>query len=369
MQNNNTFNGYFQPASQKQLDFLKKLGYTGDTNGLTSGEASNIINQLQANQPKQQPTAPQQPAPQNNYQAQSQVPQINPAQVMSIVQNTELANSLVSNLTELATNGQLFIPENYSVGNALKSAMSKIITSDQCDKLLACTVESKTQALTEYVVQGLDASKNQAYFIPYGTKMQMMRSYFGDVAVTKSTGLVEDVYAVVIYEGDEIEIGFDDYGRETLVKHITKFENRDNPIKGAYAVAVGINGYKAYCFMTMKEIQQSWNMTKAKTNNQFQTNFQQEAAKRTVIRRLVKMIFNTSENTTEKQTALIGSYNRTTADEYDNTQTYNAETKHSTIINVQQEQKVKTASVTPNIDFNMATGEVNQPTEEDWMNQ
>ena len=370
MQNNNTFNGYFQPASQKQLDFLKKLGYTGDTNGLTSGEASNIINQLQANQPKQQPTAPQQPAPQNNYQAQSQVPQINPAQVMSIVQNTELANSLVSNLTELATNGQLFIPENYSVGNALKSAMSKIITSDQCDKLLACTVESKTQALTEYVVQGLDASKNQAYFIPYGTKMQMMRSYFGDVAVTKSTGLVEDVYAVVIYEGDEIEIGFDDYGRETLVKHNTKFENRENPIKGAYAVAVGINGYKAYCFMTMKEIQQSWSMSKAPVEkNKFQTNFQQEAAKRTVIRRLVKMIFNTSENTTEKQTALIGSYNRTTADEYDNTQTYNAETKHSTIINVQQEQKVKTASVTPNIDFNMATGEVNQPTEEDWMNQ
>jgi recombination protein RecT len=366
MQNNNSFAGnYFQPASQKQLDFLKRLGYTGDLEGMTSGEASTLINQLQANQPKQQ--AQQQPVPQNN---QAPVPQINQNQVMSIVRDTELATNLVSNLTDLANNGQLYIPENYSVGNALKSAMSKILTSEQSGKLLACTVESKTQALTEYVVQGLDASKNQAYFIPYGDKMQMMRSYFGDVAVTKSTGLVQDVYAIVIYEGDEIVIGFDDYGRETLVNHVTKFENRDNPIKGAYAVAVGINGYKAYCFMTMKEIQASWSMSKAPADkNKFQTNFQQEAAKRTVIRRLVKMIFNSSENTTERQTALIGSYNRTTADEYDNTQDVSDEMKHNSINAVHSEQRVRNASVTPNISFDTQTGEINQPNEEDWMNQ
>lgn len=337
-----------QPASQAQINFLNKLGYTGSTEGLTSYEASQIINQLQGRQaPQQAPQpsyAPQyQPAAPNNANIPAQ------SQMQVILKDNELADNLFASLNDMASSGQLYFPENYSIGNALKSAMSKILTSDQADKLLACSAESKKQALTEYIVQGLDASKNQAYFIPYGNKMQMMRSYFGDVAVTKSTGLVTDVYAIVIYEGDEIITGFDEYGRDTLISHITKFENRDNPIKGAYAVAVGINGYKAYCFMTMKEIKASWNMTKAKTNNQFQNNFSQEAAKRTVIRRLVKMIFNTSENTTERQTALIGSYNRTTADEYDNTIEVNNTPKEQ-IINVKQKQEAPKQAPQVNVD-------------------
>ena len=350
--NNYNSNTGLQPASQAQINYLKKLGYVLDTTGLTSTEASQLIKQLEAengvNHQAQQP--------QQNVQA----PVVNQNQVAAIVKDNALADALTNNLNDLANDGMLYFPENYSIGNALKSAMSKILTSDQCDKLMACTAESKKQALTEYVIQGLDASKNQAYFIPYGNKMVMMRSYFGDVAVAKSTGIIQDVYAIVIYEGDEIVTGFDDYGRETLISHNTKFENRDKPIKGAYAVAVGNNGYKAYCFMTMNEIKTSWEMSKVK-GGKFQTQFQQEAAKRTVIRRLVKMLFNTSENTTERQTALIGSYNRTTADEYDNS---SEETKHDNIVQVQQEQVKQMASKKPNV----------QPTpvpeveEDDWLN-
>lgn len=352
--NNNSY-GYGQtsqpqPASQAQINYLKKLGYLLDTTGLTSQEASQLIKQMEAqNGVNHQPTAS------NN---QTLAP-INQNEITAIVKDTKLADSLMVSLTNLANDGKLFIPDNYSVGNALKSAMSKIMTSDQCDKLLACTTESKTQALTEYVVQGLDASKNQAYFIPYGNKMQMMRSYFGDALVVKATGLVVDIYAIVIYEGDVIETGFDDYGRETLIKHQTKFENRDNPIKGAYAVAVGINGYKAYSFMTIKEIRASWAMSKNQgEKNKLQNNFPQEAAKRTVIRRLVKMIFNTSENTTERQNALIGSYNRTTEDEYDNNPV-SAETKHSNVVDVNTQQQEEMASLKPNVE---------QTQDDDWIN-
>lgn len=357
--NNNSY-GYGQtsqptPASQAQINYLKKLGYLPDTTGLTSQEASQIIKQLEAQNGVNHQVGQSRPQ-QNNNQAPAP---INQNEIATIVQDTKLADSLIVSLTNLANDGKLFIPDNYSVGNALKSAMSKIMTSDQCDKLLACTTESKTQALTEYVVQGLDASKNQAYFIPYGNKMQMMRSYFGDALVVKATGLVVDIYAIVIYEGDVIETGFDDYGRETLIKHQTKFENRDNPIKGAYAVAVGINGYKAYSFMTIKEIRASWNMSKNQgEKNKLQNNFPQEAAKRTVIRRLVKMIFNTSENTTERQNALIGSYNRTTEDEYDNNPV-SAETKHSNVVDVNTQQQEEMASVKPNVE---------QTQDDDWIN-
>ena len=358
--NNYNSNAGLQPASQNQINYLKKLGYVLDTTGLTSQEANQLIKQLEAeNGVNHQASATN---PQPSATPRVQTPVVNQTQVAAIVQDNALADALVNNLNDLANDGMLYFPENYSIGNALKSAMSKILTSDQCDKLMACTAESKKQALTEYVIQGLDASKNQAYFIPYGSKMVMMRSYFGDVAVAKSTGIIQDVYAIVIYEGDEIVTGFDEYGRDTLISHNTKFENRDKPIKGAYAVAVGTNGYKAYCFMTINEIRTSWEMSKVK-GGKFQTQFQQEAAKRTVIRRLVKMLFNTSENTTERQTALIGSYNRTTEQEYENDYISN-ESKHNNVSEVQEEQVKQMASKKPNV----------QPTpapvseDDDWLN-
>ena len=344
MQNND----FFMPATENQLNLLRRYKqegkYTGIIDGLTKGEAMNIISNLTKN------TTQQNTYNNNNYQSATNPQQSATNQQLakvdtSVVAALGVADDLMANLTELANDGTLYIPENYSVGNALKSAMSKILTSDQSAALMACTPESKKQALTEYVVQGLDASKNQAYFIPFGNKMTMMRSYFGDVAVVKRTGLVHDVYAIVIYEGDEIEIGFDDYGRETLITHKTSFQNKDNRIIGAYAVAVGINDYKAYCFMTRKELETSWSMSKVPTEkNKFQNNFMQEAAKRTVIRRLVKMLFNTSLNTTDEQNALIGSYNRTTEDEYDDTKVINAEVKNQTNEEVKEEQKKKTAS-------------------------
>lgn len=355
--NNNLFNsqGEMIPATDAQIAAIEKLGYTGDTEGLTKTEASKIIQDLQK-QRNSSSTSYQAPnnyqqSQSNSYSGQNQV-SVSKNDVAAVT-NLGMADELMSNLNQLATDGCLYIPENYSVGNALKSAMSKILTSDQADKLLACTAESKKQALTEYIVQGLDASKTQAYFIPYGNKMTMMRSYFGDVAVAKRTGLIQDIYAIVIYAGDEVEIGFDDYGRKTLISHKTSFENQDNEIVGAYAVAVGINGYKAYEFMTRKELEASWKMSKMQSGK-LHTDYKQEAAKRTVIRRAVKMIFNTSLNTTEEQTSVIDSYNRTTADEYIDSE----ETKHKNTDNVHEEQKNKTASkkVTPAND------------NEDWLN-
>ena len=350
---NNYFNQPIQPASASQINYLKSLGYKGDTEGMTSTEANQLINEYKKNGQQQNsyqaPTQSAQYQPTASYQAPTQynnpVPSKNELQTL-LNNDIELADSLFDTFNQMYDNGQLHVPENYSIGNALKSALNVIMTSEQCDKLVACTTESKKQALTEYVVQGLDASKKQAYFIPYGSKMQLMRSYFGDVCVTKQTGLIQDVYAVVIYEGDTVEIGFDDYGRETLIKHTTTFENRDNAIKGAYAVAVGNNDYKMYSFMTRKELEASWDMSKAKTSK-FLNNFQQEASKRTVIRRLVKMIFNTSLNTTEKQSLIIGSYNRTTAEEYEND--YSNNNLNDSIINVEAEQKQTEGKKKPNV--------------------
>ena len=239
-----------------------------------------------------------------------------------------ITDSILAKFNELAKQGQLYFPKDYSVGNALKLAYSKIVSSG----LSRCEPLSIANALSEYVIQGLDVSRNQAYFIAYDNKLLMQRSYFGDCAVIKRTGLVTNINAICVYKGDEFEIGFDDLGNQCVKKHITKFENLDNEIIGAYAWAEGINGYRMYCIMTKKEIETSWSMAKAK-QSRFREDFKQEASKRTVIRRLVKMIFNTSVSTTKEQEALISSYNRTTEDEFDNS---NNERKYNDIKEVKE---------------------------------
>ena len=67
--------------------------------------------------------------------------------------------------------------------------------------LEVCTRESIANSLLDMVVQGLSPAKTQCYFIVYGNKLQMNRSYFGTQAVLKRLTNVKDIWSNVIYEG------------------------------------------------------------------------------------------------------------------------------------------------------------------------
>lgn len=218
----------------------------------------------------------------------------------------------VTNYTE---SGELTLPANYSAGNALKGAMLILQqTKDRNGRPLAevATKESIAQSLLEMVIQGLDPTANQAYFIIRGNQLTMMRSYFGSMKALRRLDSVADVWANVIYEGDEIEVGFEN-GREVVVKHETDFANRDYAIKGAYAVIKRTDGDLDYTIMTKKEIDTAWSQTSMK-NNAVQQKYPQEMAKRTVLNRAAKTYINTdSENS-----ALVKAYNNTLDNEFDN---------------------------------------------------
>ena len=44
------------------------------------------------------------------------------------------------------------------------------------------------RGISEATLQGLEVDKKQCYFIVYGDKLTMFRSYYGDVAVAKKNG-------------------------------------------------------------------------------------------------------------------------------------------------------------------------------------
>ena len=224
----------------------------------------------------------------------------------------DITDEVIGKITELKGEG-LVLPLNYSAENALKSAffvLQGVEDKNHQPALQVCSRPSIANALLNMVIQGLSPAKTQCYFIVYGTELQMSRSYFGTQAVIKRLTNVKDIYANVIYEGDEL-----DYenrgGKDYLLKHKTKLENRDNPIIGAYAIVEKEDGDKPMTIMTKKEIDASW--SQSKTSQSVHKKFPQEMAKRTVINRAAKAYINTSDDSD----ILVQSINETTANEYE----------------------------------------------------
>ena len=249
------------------------------------------------------------------------------------VANVKPADLVINQFGDLIAKGQLEFPKNYNYVSAVKYAALVI---SQTKSLCDCTKSSIAQALSDMALQGLDISKKHGYFIKYANELKFFRSYLGDVAAIMQSGFVKDIKALVVYEGDTFETGIVN-DEEVVLCHQTSFANKDNPIIGAYAVAILPEGAKTYCIMTKKEIDKSWAKS-TNTNNITQRDFPQEMAKRTVIRRLVKMLFTRFNPNSNFADSLVGAFNRTTENEFlENNE------------NVQVKKNVKTNIEVPNI--------------------
>lgn len=226
----------------------------------------------------------------------------------------DITDTISTKITELEKTG-LQLPKNYNAQNALKAAfftLNETMTRDKKPVLVACDKASIANTLLDMVTQGLSPAKNQCYFIPYGTKLQMQRSYFGTVAVLKRLNDIADVKAEVIHQGDEFEIGSNQDMETVVSKFVPKFENLDNELVGAFAIIKRTDGQLDYTIMTKKQIDKSWAQTRQR-NNQVQKNFGDEMAKRTVLNRAAKMYINTSDDSD----LLTDAINRTTSNEFD----------------------------------------------------
>ena len=224
----------------------------------------------------------------------------------------DITDNIARKLDELKKDGGLAIPANYNPANALKSAFFEMTNSASGNLLEKCSRESIANSLLNMAIQGLSPAKKQCYFVPYGQNLSMQRSYFGTQKVVKSLTNVDDIWATVIYEGDEFEIEIEG-GREWIAKHTTSFLNRDNDIIGAYCIIKKSDGEEVLTVMTRKEIEASWSQSK---NKSVQNKFPQEMAKRTVINRAAKAFINTSDDSD----ALIQAVNDTTEEEFENEQ-------------------------------------------------
>ena len=217
------------------------------------------------------------------------------------VQEKNVTDKVLSRIKELEGTGDITMPSNYSYSNALKSAyliLSETVDREKKPVLQSCSQASIINTLLDMTIQGLSPAKKQCYFIAFGGKLQLMKSYLGNIAATKRLKGVKNVFANVIYEGDEFSYELDlETGLRKITKHEQKFENIDtNKIKGAYAVVVMEDGLNYVEVMNINQIRNSWNQGAAKGQSGAHRNFADEMAKKTVINRTCKNFVCTSDD-------------------------------------------------------------------------
>lgn len=224
-----------------------------------------------------------------------------------------VSDEVLDTVNELTKSNRLITPKNYIPANALKSAFLEITQKfPVVNKYEIGSPEylALQQSLLEMVTMGLNPMKNQCYFIPRGNKLTLFKSYFGDVAAAKNSGLIiGEPKVVIIYEGDKVEVKVED-GVRYIASHESAFGNEDNAIIGAYCI-IDTKFGKSWTIMTKKEIDKAWAQSSA-NDSKFQKNFPQEATKRTIIRRAIKMLMNSSTD----ENLVIEAYNHVTAGEY-----------------------------------------------------
>ncbi|MCB2359438.1 recombinase RecT [Clostridium estertheticum] len=240
------------------------------------------------------------------------------AKELATTQERNVTDKVLSRVKDLEVKKELRVPVNYSAENALKSAyliLSETVDKDKKPVLQSCSEVSIANSLLDMVIQGLSPVKKQCYFIPYGGKLQLSRSYLGTVEVTKRLKNVKNVIANCIFENDLFDYELDlETGYKKITKHEQKFENIDPAkITGAYAIVVMEDGPNYVEIMNINQIKKSWNQGAAKGNSGAHNNFADEMAKKTVINRACKMFANTSDDSD----LLIGAFNNSDEKTYD----------------------------------------------------
>lgn len=236
------------------------------------------------------------------------------SQVANLVVPKNMGDLVTNTMKEYMQRG-LVLPEDYNVENAV---ISSFLIIKQDPKLANCTKDSIASALVDMATMGLNASKKQCYFIPYGGQLKLSPSYFGKIMALKRIKGVIDIVSDVIYEDTEYELSVDSYGNDliTIIKPCPLQNRKLDKIVGAWATIIldeKVWGRDKYTtLMTMEQIEKSWGQGATKGKSPAHLNFREEMSKKSVINRCSKNFVNSAKD----QDVLIETFVRTTENDY-----------------------------------------------------
>lgn len=240
------------------------------------------------------------------------------AREMGLVLPKNMADQINNTMAKYIEQG-LEVPKDYNVQNAV---ISSYLIIQQDNNLNNCEKTSIASALIKMATLGLNVSKQQGYFIPYGGKLNFQPSYFGKITAIKRINGVKDVIADVIYKDTEYELICDEYGNDDIkiIKPCPLDKRSFENLVGAWSKIVldeNVWNRKSHtCVMTKDQIQKAWNQGQMKGNSPAHKNFMDEMMKKSVINRCCKNFVNSAID----QDIYIQTLNETIANDYEEPQ-------------------------------------------------
>jgi len=161
--------------------------------------------------------------------------------------------------------------------------------------LLECTPGSLVMCALESAQLGLepDGVLGHAYLVPFrkdGVRQaQFMIGYRGMIDLFRRSGFGSNIYAEAVYENDKFEVV---RGLHPDLIHVPDYDSPERgAFRGAYAVATMKDGTAQFDYMPKRDIDKIKNTSKAGTKPGTPWHdWYEEMAKKTVIRKLFKML-------------------------------------------------------------------------------
>ena len=181
------------------------------------------------------------------------------------------------------------LPQHIRPEHIIKMAL--LATTKQ-PKLLQCTQESVLKSVMDAASLGLDCSGTlgSSWIVPYGKSAQLIIGYRGLIDLARRSGQISRIEAHLVYGQDKFEIQF---GLNPTLNHIPYMEadrkTDKSSIRCVYAVGELKDGSQQLEVMTLAEIEDIRNRSKAGGNGPWVTDFG-EMARKTVVRRLCKYL-------------------------------------------------------------------------------
>lgn len=167
--------------------------------------------------------------------------------------------------------------------DALKKSFTDTMSSDRFVTMVAtifeknpelkeCSLQSIYGALQQTAILGLEPAPvlGHCYYVPYYIKgqkeVQFQIGYKGYLELARRSNSIADIYAEVVYEGDEFEI---EYGLNRSLKHKPAFLHDEHQyLKYSYAVARFKDGSYTFAVLTKNQIEKRRKLSKTQKSGE-----------------------------------------------------------------------------------------------------
>lgn len=201
------------------------------------------------------------------------------------------------------------LPRHLSPERMIRVALTAV---QKTPKLMECDALSIVGAVVQASQLGLepDGVLGQAYLVPFWNsktgrnEAQLQIGYRGFISLARRSGDIQSLSAHVVYKEDHFEYSF---GLNEKLDHVpAEMEERGDPTHAWALVRFKDGGYQ-FDVMTAAEIHKVRQTSKAKDNGPWVSHWS-EMAKKTVIRRLAKLLPMSVEDSALVKAAVLDEY-------------------------------------------------------------